>query len=84
MNIKYYIPNQHKSSFTNYKIHIVIGLNKVISKINKSIKNEKEKYQLFNSESFRTRDSLNNYLIKNNLTSCINQGYRYFIKHTNK
>jgi|GEM_PF-1544244 len=84
MNIKLYIPNQHKSSCTNYRVHFVVSLNKVISEINKTITNKKGKYEFFKIESFKTRDSLNKFLVKNNLTSSINQGYHYFIKHTNK
>ena len=63
--IKTFIPNQQRSSFTNFRNLIVMGINQIIGNQNKSINNKSEKINKIKIDSLKSRDELNQF-IKNN------------------
>ena len=60
-----FIPNQQRSSFTNFRNLIVMGINQIIGNQNKSINNKSEKINKIKIDSLKSRDELNQF-IKNN------------------
>jgi hypothetical protein len=60
-----FIPNQQKSSFTNYRNLIVMKINEMIEYQNKNIENQSEKVSQISNDRFKSRDELNQF-IKNN------------------
>jgi len=60
-----FIPNQQRSSFTNFRNLIIMGINEVIEYQNKSIDNKSEKINMIKIDSLKSRDELNQF-IKNN------------------
>jgi hypothetical protein len=67
MDIKTYIPNQQKSSFTIYRKFIVDIVNETIEYKNKSINNESEKLSLMSYDEIKSRDELYFFIKENNL-----------------
>lgn len=67
MNIKTYIPNQQKSSFTIYRKFIVDIVNETIEYKNKSINNESDKLSLMGYDEIKSRDELYFFIKENNL-----------------
>ena len=66
MDIKTYIPNQQKSSFTNYRKYTVDIINRCFQKVNNSLNNQSEKISYINFDTFKTRQDFNNFLIEFN------------------
>jgi len=60
-----FIPNQQRSSFTNFRNLIIMGINEIIENQNKSINNKSEKINKIKIDSLKSRDELNQF-IKNN------------------
>ena len=60
-----FIPNQQRSSFTNFRNLIIMGINEIIEYHNKSIDNKSEKINMIKIDSLKSRDELNQF-IKNN------------------
>jgi hypothetical protein len=58
MDIKTYIPNQQKSSFTIYRKFIVDIVNETIENKNKLINNQSEKLSLIGYDEIKSRDEL--------------------------
>ncbi len=58
MDIKTYIPNQQKSSFTIYRKFIVDMVNEMIENKNKSINNQSEKISLIKINTISNRTEL--------------------------
>ena len=67
MDIKTYIPNQQKSSFTIYRKFIVDIVNETIEYKNKSIRNECDKLSLMDYDEIKSRDELYYFIKENNL-----------------
>ena len=67
MDIKTYIPNQQKSSFTIYRKFIVDIVNETIENKNKLINNQSEKLSLIGYDEIKSRDELYFFIKKNNL-----------------
>ena len=67
MDIKTYIPNQQKSSFTIYRKFIVDIVNETIEYKNKSINNKSEKLSLIDYDEIKSRDELYFFIKENNL-----------------
>ena len=60
-----FIPNQQKSSFTNYRNLIVMKINEMIEYQNKTIDNQSEKVSKISNERFKSRDELNQFIKDN-------------------
>jgi hypothetical protein len=60
-----FIPNQQRSSFTNFRNLLIMGINEIIENQNKSINNKNEKINKIKIDSLKSRDELNQF-IKNN------------------
>ncbi len=60
-----FIPNQQRSSFTNFRNLLIMGINEIIEYQNKSIDNKSEKINMIKIDSLKSRDELNQF-IKNN------------------
>jgi hypothetical protein len=60
-----FIPNQQRSSFTNFRNLLIMGINEIIENQNKSINNKSEKINKIKIDSLKSRDELNQF-IKNN------------------
>ena len=67
MDIKTYIPNQQKSSFTIYRKFIVDIVNETIEYKNKSINNKSEKLSLIDYDEIKSRDELYFFIKEYNL-----------------
>ncbi len=64
--IETYIPNQEKSSFTNYRKFNVNKVNHINQYNNKFIDNQSEKLSLINYDEIKNRYELNLFIKKNN------------------
>ena len=60
-----FIPNQQKSSFTNYRNLIVMKINEMIEYQNKTIDNQSEKVSQISNDRFKSRDELNQFIKDN-------------------
>lgn len=69
MDIKTYIPNQQKSSFTIYRKFIVDMVNVMIENKNKnnSINNQSENFSIIEYDEIKSRDDLYFFIKENNL-----------------
>jgi len=62
-----FIPNQQKSSFTNYRKFIVDIVNEMIENKNKLINNQSEKLSLIGYDEIKSRDELYFFIKEYNL-----------------
>jgi len=66
MRIETHIPNQEKSSFTNYRKFNVNKVNNINQYNNKFIDNQSEKLSLIDYDEIKNRYELNLFIKKNN------------------
>jgi hypothetical protein len=76
-----FIPNQQKSSFTNFRNVIVMNINNVIDNKNKSINNQSELTPNISNDFIKNRNELNQLLKENGLQTI---GKSIIKKHLNK
>lgn len=76
-----FIPNQQKSSFTNFRNVIVMNINNIINNKNKSINNQSELTPNISNDLFKNRNELNQFLKENGLQTI---GKSIIKKHLNK
>jgi hypothetical protein len=76
-----FIPNQQKSSFTNFRNVIVMNINNMIDNINKQINNQSELTPKISNDLFKNRNELNQFLKEKGLQTI---GKSIIKKHLNK
>lgn len=57
-----FIPNQQKSSFTNFRNIIVMNINNMINKENKTFKDKSEIIPNVSNDMIKNRDELNQFI----------------------
>ena len=60
-----FIPNQQRSSFTNFRNLLIMRINEIIENQNKSINNKNEKINKIKIDSLKSRDELNQFIKDN-------------------
>jgi|LakMenEpi03Aug12_release.lakeMendotaPanAssembly.Ray.scaffolds.fasta_scaffold274607_3 hypothetical protein len=75
-----FIPNQQKSSFTNYRNVIVMNLNNMIDNNNKTIKNQSELTPNISNDFIKNRKELNQLLNQNGLQTIGNSIIKKHLK----
>lgn len=76
-----FIPNQQKSSFTNFRNIIIMNINNMIDKKNESINNQSELISYVSNGFIKNRNELNQLLKENGLQTI---GKSIIKKHLNK
>ena len=76
-----FIPNQQKSSFTNFRNIIVMNINNMIKNKNESINNQSEIIPSLSNDFIKNRNKLNQLLKENGLQTI---GKSIIKKHLNK